>query len=140
MFWIHSSNAARFEQSYRAIADQVKIPGHRDAGVNAVSLVTNWLNIEKRKWILILDNVDDDRFLHHQQQQQQVFTFLPSSSNGSIIMKTRSRAVALRFVEERNLVEVSPMDSQGALALMRAKLGAQAKPGENNHIPQVTSL
>ncbi|CAI7647863.1 unnamed protein product [Penicillium pancosmium] len=134
VFWVHASNAARFEQGYRAIAHQAKIPGYRDPKASVVSLVTDWLQVEKRKWTLILDNVDDDQFFRELQKnqaahQQRPLGFLPCSSNGSIIITTRSRAVALRFVDERNLIEVNPMDSLDASALMNAKLGYQTEQG-----------
>ncbi|KAJ5975877.1 kinesin [Penicillium waksmanii] len=134
VFWVHASNAARFEQSYRVIAYQAKISGYRDPKACVVSLVTDWLQVEKRKWILILDHVDDDHFFHELQKnqaahQQRPLGFLPCSSNGSIIITTRSRAVALRFVDERNLIEVNPMDSLDASALMNVKLGYQTEQG-----------
>ncbi|RFU31203.1 Nucleoside-triphosphate phosphatase, partial [Scytalidium lignicola] len=63
VFWVHASNAARFEQSYREIADVVKIPGREDPKANIFKLVYNWLRNNKRQWILILDNIDDASFL-----------------------------------------------------------------------------
>jgi hypothetical protein len=58
--WVHGSNAARFEQSFREIADQVKIPNRRNPKANIFKLVHDWLHDEKKgKWVLILDNADD---------------------------------------------------------------------------------
>ncbi|KAJ5324219.1 hypothetical protein N7476_002819 [Penicillium atrosanguineum] len=64
VFWVYASNEVRFEQSFRDIADQVKIPGRQDPKVNIFQLVESWL-LDKRKgkWVLILDNVDDGEFL-----------------------------------------------------------------------------
>jgi hypothetical protein len=63
VFWVHASNAAQFEQSYRDIADRVKIAGRRDLQANIFKLVRDWLCDCKQRWLLVLDNVDDARFL-----------------------------------------------------------------------------
>ncbi|PSN58703.1 hypothetical protein BS50DRAFT_509944, partial [Corynespora cassiicola Philippines] len=63
VFWVYASNAARFEQSYRDIADRVKIPERKDARADIFQLVHNWLCDSKERWLLVLDNVDDARFL-----------------------------------------------------------------------------
>lgn len=63
VFWVHASNAARFEQSYRDIADCVKIAGRQDPNANILKLVHDWLRSSKTRWVLILDNVDDASFL-----------------------------------------------------------------------------
>ena len=39
VFWVYASNAARFEQSYRDIADCVKISGRRNPRANIFKLV-----------------------------------------------------------------------------------------------------
>lgn len=81
--------------------------------MNIFKLVENWLRDEKRgKWVLILDNVDDDRFLHkppsigHNDKvngqgssPKPLLEYLPQSLNSSIIFITRNRAVALRVVD-----------------------------------------
>ncbi|KAJ5496994.1 hypothetical protein N7463_008981 [Penicillium fimorum] len=51
VFWVHASNEARFEQSFRDIADQVRIPGRQYVEVDIFKLVENWLRDEKRKWV-----------------------------------------------------------------------------------------
>src|SRR6266536_6154478 len=58
VFWVHASNAARFEQSFRDIANCVKISGRQNPQANIFQLMHNWLrNDRKGKWVLILDNV-----------------------------------------------------------------------------------
>jgi hypothetical protein len=64
VFWVHVSNASRFEQSFRDIVNYVKIPGRQNLQANIFQLVYDWLrNDRKGKWVLILDNVDDAGFL-----------------------------------------------------------------------------
>ena len=72
VFWIHASNAARFEQSFRDIADRVKIFGRQNPTANIFQLVRDWLlDDRKGKWILILDNVDNASFLFEAQSTDQ---------------------------------------------------------------------
>ncbi|KAF8867326.1 putative kinesin [Acephala macrosclerotiorum] len=138
VFWVHASNAARFEQSFRDIANCVKIPGRQNLQANIFQLVHDWLrNDRKGKWVLILDNVDDAEFLVKAQSTGQdkqtdnissgnlrpLVAYLPQCPNGSILITTRSKSAALKLVEQRDIIAVEPMDRAGALALFENKLG-----------------
>jgi hypothetical protein len=64
VFWVHASNAARFKQSFRDIANYIKISGRQNPQADIFQLVYNWLYNEKKgKWALILDNIDNTGFL-----------------------------------------------------------------------------
>jgi Tetratricopeptide repeat len=94
----------------------------------------------KGKWVLILDNADDARFLVEGQTTSQeaqasglndgstqpLFSYLPQSQNGSILITTRTRSVALKLVEESDIIAVEPMDEGHAVALLETKLGTQS--------------
>lgn len=148
MLWVHASNAARFEQSFRDIADRVKIPGRRDPVVNILQLVHEWLCDERRgEWVLILDNVDDAGFLIETRpsaaqdvqtsgtsygKSRRPIDYLPHCSHGRILVTTRSRDAALEFMEQqRDFITLGPMDNQEALALLNRKL--------KGHMDQLTS-
>ncbi|PGH12591.1 hypothetical protein AJ80_06649 [Polytolypa hystricis UAMH7299] len=130
VFWIHGSNASRFEESCQEIADRVKIPGRKDPKTNVFEIIHRWLQDEKNgKWVLVLDNVDDDNFLRqapHASQDKQgssqaskkpLIAYLPPSPNGSIIMTSQSRGVALNMIEENDIIAIEPMDELHADAL-----------------------
>ncbi len=133
MFWVHTSNAARFKQSYDEIGRRGKIPGHREPDANIFELVHDWLQDAKRgRWVLVLDNVDDDRFLHDPPAthangaatgpwKQPLITYIPRCEHGSIILTTRNRHSALKFVHESNIIPIEP-DGPHARALLRRKL------------------
>jgi hypothetical protein len=105
VLWVHASNEARFEQSFRDIADQVKIPGRQDHQVNIFKLVENWLRDERRNWLLILDNVDNDQLLcsfsvagkedpisgQTNASKKPLFEYIPRSHNGSFIITSRNK-------------------------------------------------
>ncbi|OAG04887.1 uncharacterized protein CC84DRAFT_1092887, partial [Paraphaeosphaeria sporulosa] len=138
VFWVHASNAARFEQSYREIADWVKISGRLDPKANIFKLVHDWLRGSQERWLLVLDNVDDARFLVDSQAHDQgqptddsktaskpLRTYLPRCKHGSILITTRNKEAALTLVEYRDIVSVEPMDEVQAQALFKKKLGVQ---------------
>ncbi|KAJ5975379.1 hypothetical protein N7481_009086 [Penicillium waksmanii] len=137
VFWVHASNEARFEESFRDIADQVKIPGRQDPKTDIFKLVEKWLRNEKiRKWVCILDNVDDDQLLGPvpvvgkgdpmrsltNASTKPLLEYVPRSQNGSIIITSRNRKVALKIVHHHDLIEVKPMEGSEALELLRRKL------------------
>ncbi|KAL9580855.1 MAG: hypothetical protein Q9212_004238 [Teloschistes hypoglaucus] len=139
VFWVHASSLARFEQSYRDIADQVKIPGRKDPKANILKLVRDWLHAGKYgPWLLVLDNFDDTYLLpetgHGGREvqrngidsgnSQRLSTYLPQSQNGSILITSRSKGIALKLVEEKNIIVVEPMAQSHALALFEKKLGS----------------
>ncbi|OQE60172.1 hypothetical protein PENNAL_c0313G00608 [Penicillium nalgiovense] len=151
VFWVHASNEARFEQSFRDIADQVKIPGRQDAKVNIFKLVENWLRDEKiGNWVCILDNVDDDQLLcsgsvagkrdpmsgSTNASTKPLLEYVPRSQNGSIIITSRTREVALKMVHHSDLIEVTPMEKSEALELLQRKL---EQPGESQESRQLVN-
>ena len=135
MFWVYAANATRFEQSYRDIADRVKIPGRRDPNANIFKLVHDWLCDSEGRWLLILDNVDDPRFLLESQglaassrnAPRPLREYLPNCEHGSILITTRNREAALTLVKRRGIITIDPIDEALALALFEKKLGAQGK-------------
>ena len=56
---------------------------------------------------------------------------LPESSNGSVLITSRSREAAFELVgEDENILKVEPMSERYALALFRKKLGGDADEDE----------
>ena len=47
VFWVHAGSAARFEQGYRLIAEQAKIPGWDQKDADILGLVHRWLSDER---------------------------------------------------------------------------------------------
>ncbi|KAM7195080.1 P-loop containing nucleoside triphosphate hydrolase protein, partial [Rhypophila sp. PSN 637] len=136
VFWVHASNGARFEQSFREIAAFVKIPGRHDPKANIFQLVHDWLGDGRNgRWMLILDNLDDAGFLtasciggdKHPADKDGTYTqpliwCLPQCQNGSILVTSRSNEAASELVEDRHIIAVNPMDKEDALALLQKKL------------------
>jgi tetratricopeptide (TPR) repeat protein len=137
VFWVYASNAARFEQSYRDIADRVELAGRQDPQANIFKLMHDWLCKTRHKWMLVFDNVDDARFLLNVQPDIQgqaavrpLREYLPHCEHGSILVTTRNVEAALRLVEKRDIIAVEPMDQANAVTLFEKKLDIQEDRGE----------
>lgn len=126
MFWIDASNVARFEQSCRDIADKVKIPGRQNAEPDIVKLVKSWLHDEGNgKWVLILDNVDDDQFpygIPHVDldssrsdpscpPERPIWSYFSKGLKGNIIITSRSQWTVSWMVDDGNIIEIGPMEA-----------------------------
>lgn len=118
VFWLHASNASRFQHSYRSIAAQVGLASHDDKEADLLSLVFEWLRGDEcGNWILIVDNADDANLFHPsssalvsagplgegEDPSNRTFLaskYLPQSSNGKILVTSRNKAAALAIVGE----------------------------------------
>ena len=135
---MHAGSIARLEQSFRDTADYIKIPGRQDPKANIFKLVHNWLRGRNSgQWLLILDNVDNLDLLSEvkdaghrgqgtgadSERLQPISAYLPQSQNGSILVTSWSQTVALKLVEEKDIIVVQPMAPVHALSLFEKKLG-----------------
>jgi len=140
VLWVYASNAARFEQSYRDIADRVKIFGRQDPKADIFKLVYDWLCNSKDRWLLVLDNVDDARFLldvliaqrdeaaNLRSAPKPLRSYIPHSERGSVLITTRNQDAALQLVERRNIINVQPMNDVQASVLFKKKLEKEEDP------------
>ncbi|CZR52081.1 related to kinesin light chain [Phialocephala subalpina] len=149
VFWVHASNATRLEESFRHIADCVKISGRKNPQADIFQLVHDRLCDEKRgKWALILDNVDDASFLVEARRTERegqpsgiesaksrsLMSYLPQCPHGSILITTRSEDEALSLVEQRNIITIEPMSSEDALKLFETKLVGNNDGSDNGDV------
>ncbi|KAF2818128.1 hypothetical protein CC86DRAFT_450642 [Ophiobolus disseminans] len=140
VFWAHASNPARLEQSFREIADYVKIRGRKDAQADVLKLVHDWLRNEKNgRWLLVLDNADDSGVLSPTDGctddsggsantgtsglQRHLSEYLPPSRHGSVLVTSRTRRAAMQIVEDNDVMPIEPMHDAAAHALLYKKLG-----------------
>ena len=83
-----------------------------------------WLSDgENGRWILILDNVDDDRifFQSSEDGKPPLESFLPQIQQGSILVTSRNDAAATNLVGAQNLIRVKSMDDDDSLALLKTR-------------------
>jgi tetratricopeptide (TPR) repeat protein len=151
VFWVHASDTARLEQSFRDIADQVKMRGRKDPQVDVFELLHDWLRDKKNgPWLLVIDDADDAavlaRLTDNNQSpaakssingdnggnilQQHLSRILPQSRHGSVLVTSRSKHVALKIVEDSEIMTVEPMQDAAAIELLCKKLGVQSSSDE----------
>jgi hypothetical protein len=105
--------------------------GRNDKDADIPNLVYEWLrNKSNGNWVMILDNADDkDVFTsfpsaHRQPSSgKQIRDFLPQSSNGSLLVTSRSRDAAYHVTcNYKHILTVEPMNESDAMALMQSQL------------------
>lgn len=141
VFWVHASNAERFQQAYLEIATKLAIPELSDPKADVLRLVYDRLNDEAiGRWLMILDNADDAKLFFDRTSTENsksmsfhapLARYLPQSPNGSILITSRDGLAAFRLVgEQRNILNVGPMDEKDGMSLLRTKmeLEPQAEP------------
>ena len=117
VLWIHASNAARFEQSMRDVADLLRLHGRKDPKADVLELLRNWLRDEsKGRWMIMLDNADDAGFLleppattDDAQTMPRRIDYIPSCEHGLVLITMWSKSDALKLVYDSEVVDVMPM-------------------------------
>lgn len=136
VFWVFAGSPARFEEDFRKIATDVQIPGRDNPQADIFTLVCNWLrNPTNGRWLIIIDNADDAQIFPNSEvdspksqesgqrrHSRPLSCFLPQTDNGRILMTTRYRDIALKFVEGQDIIPVDPMNESDALELLEQKI------------------
>lgn len=144
MLWAHASNTSRLEQSFREIAEIMKVRGRYEPHADIFKLVHDWLRDERKgHWLLVVDNADDAGVLSARANNSQdsqtssvantdnsgsilhhhLSTYLPQSRHGSVLVTSRTRQAAIQVVEDSDIIPIEPMDAAAAHTLLRKKLG-----------------
>jgi tetratricopeptide (TPR) repeat protein len=150
VFWVRASNAARFEEAYKNIADRLELPGRQDTTSNVLQLVYNWLCSSSTRWIIILDNADDWSVFYPRKEHGHDTTpsasaknrpvalakFLPQSQNGSVLITSRSMDVATKLTNgDTDIIKIRTMDEGQAVQLLQNKLSNP--PTERTELAQL---
>ncbi|CAN9249869.1 unnamed protein product [Alternaria alternata] len=125
VFWAHASNTARLEQSFREIAELVKL---RDT--------------KNGRWLLVLDNADDAAVLsptNGGSLRQHLLRCIPLSRHSSVLVTSRTKRAARQVVEDSDIIPIEPMHDAAAHALLRKKL-RDADEDDNSITTLATTL
>ncbi|KAJ5298458.1 oxidoreductase [Penicillium atrosanguineum] len=126
-----SSRSSSNRTNFRDIADQITHPGRRDPRVNIFQPVENWIwDGRKEKWVCVLDNVDNEFLCSFSvvgkndtkkgltnASTKPLLEYVPRSRRGSTIITSRSRDIALRMIDHKDVIEVKPMDALESIPL-----------------------
>lgn len=118
IFWIQAMGQLTFERDILEIGKKLRIPGIEDNRADIKNLVKNRLsNPSSGKWILILDNADDEsiwtRSLSASVGRTALIEYLPRTTNGSILITTQSRRVALDLAG-KEVIDLKAMSADEA--------------------------
>lgn len=126
VFWVHGSSFLKFGEDYRRIFQTVGIShgGPEPSENEQLSEVKRWLESPASgSWIMILDNADNEADFSG--NKSPVSRFVPQSTNGKIIITTRSRVVASR--QGCRVVEVGKMTTEEARELFFQRFGSTVR-------------
>ncbi|KAG0636054.1 hypothetical protein HOY80DRAFT_892030 [Tuber brumale] len=122
VFWVHGSSFLKFGEDYRRIFQTVGIShgGPEPSENEQLSEVKRWLESPASgSWVMILDNADNEADFSG--NKSPISRFVPQSSNGKIVITTRSRVVASR--QGCSVVEVGKMRIEEARELFFQRFG-----------------
>ncbi|CAZ86084.1 unnamed protein product [Tuber melanosporum] len=122
VFWVHGSSFLKFGEDYRRIFQTVGISqgGPEPSENEQLSEVKRWLESPASgSWIMIIDNADNEADFSG--NKSPISRFVPQSSNGKIVITTRSRVVASR--QGCSVVEVGKMRTEEARELFFQRFG-----------------
>ena len=110
VFWVPAVSGETFEQSYRDIAIKCSValnPAEEDPKKS----VRRYLNSGAAgKWLMIVDNSDDNEVLFGTSTDQEgIIDYLPESENGCTLFRTRHRESAVSLAQSE-VIEVQEMD------------------------------
>ena len=126
MFWVRASDTTSFENAFREIGQQLKIPELKNEDADVKTLVKTRLSQESTgRWFMIVDNADDFELFYHNdsddRKSNKLSEYLPFSTLGSILFTTRDREAATRYAGS-NVIDVDEMDDTESKELFQRSL------------------
>ncbi|KAF4447597.1 kinesin light chain [Fusarium austroafricanum] len=121
IFWLPVLSDEGAERAYAEIAKKLGLQ-KRSEDDDVKGLVCQHLSsAEAGKWLLIVDNADDQELFLGSVDKPGLEEYLPQSENGMILLTTRSRQVAGEFAQY-DVIDVEQMDKKEAMNLLRTSL------------------
>jgi tetratricopeptide (TPR) repeat protein len=125
VFWVRASDTTSFDNAYRDIGHQLKIPGLEDDKADVKRLVKARLSEENTgKWLMIIDNADEFKIFYNANDDNgshALSEYLPFSPLGAILFTTRDRKAATRYAAS-NVIDVDEMDDDESKELLQRSL------------------
>ncbi|KAM0243985.1 hypothetical protein ACHAP5_006750 [Fusarium lateritium] len=132
VFWVPTLSDEGADRAFMGIAKELGLE-QRDREDNIKEVVCHYLSSGKTgKWLLVVDNADDQELILGSQDKPGLEAFFPQSEHGHILLTTRSRHVALEFTQS-NIIDIEQMDQQEAFNLFNSSLIKKDLP-ENDEV------
>jgi tetratricopeptide (TPR) repeat protein len=130
VFWVRATDTTSFDNAYRDIGQQLKIPGLEDDKADVKRLVKTRLSQESTgKWLMIVDNADDFEMFYrgsNDNKSDALSGYLPFSMLGAILFTTRDREAAKRYAGS-NVIDIDEMDDRESRELLQRSLSIKNK-------------
>lgn len=128
VYWVRASDTTSFDNSYRDIAQQLKIPGLENDKADVKQLVKTRLCQDiTGKWLMIVDGANDYKIFYSGNDDNgfsALSKYLPSSPLGAILFTTRDRGAATKYACS-NAINVEEMDDGESRELLQRSLQNQ---------------
>ncbi|KAF8421167.1 hypothetical protein EV426DRAFT_217969 [Tirmania nivea] len=120
IFWINSSSVASVEDSFREMADLLRLPVGSSS--NLIGSVKNRLaHLRDKDWLLIFDNADDISLV----------PYIPQGNHGNILITSRNPKVQQHLSPlDQPAYHVDEMSPDEAVKLLLRAAGMSAKVGQ----------
>ena len=122
IYWVPAVSGESFEQAYRDIATQCSVPLN-PTEEDPKESVRRYLNSGSAgKWLLVVDNADDQEVLFGVSGEMGGVTgYLPESENGLTLFTTRYREIAVSLAGS-DVIDIQEMDHQEAESFLTRSL------------------
>ncbi|KAH7184061.1 hypothetical protein DER44DRAFT_710231 [Fusarium oxysporum] len=121
IFWVPVLSDETAERAYVDIAKKLGLQkSSEDEDIK--DLVCQYLSSDKAgKWLLIVDNADDQELILGFAEKSGLEEYLPQSEDGIVLLTTRSRHVAVEFAQS-DVIDTEQMDQNEATTLLEKSL------------------
>ncbi|KAJ5092967.1 hypothetical protein N7456_008828 [Penicillium angulare] len=147
IIWLQAGNPARFEESCSRTINLLGITDDSNPVGNKFLQLCSWLQAEGRgEWVLVLDGADDIQLFDNTSLIGHYPTInnLRNCANGSLIVTTTSKEVALAFVRPEDVIHVAQLaeaDHFMMLEMLQRKMTRELDESEiNTAIGTIDSL
>lgn len=121
IFWVPAVSMESFEQACAEIVQTLHIPQSADKE-DTKELVKQYLSSGRaRRWLVVVDNVDDPNILFGSEQSGGIVDYLPESEGGVTVYTTRTLEVAVSLTRG-NVLELGAMDRGDAIDFLSESL------------------
>ncbi|KAF4772744.1 putative phosphorylase superfamily protein [Colletotrichum scovillei] len=121
IFWVPASSKETFNEAYLAVAKKLGVHATDNEDLR-LALMHHLRSSASGKWLLIIDNADDEDVLYGSQDGSDgVLDYLPQSEAGVTLFTTRFSRIATSVATE-NVIDLANMSFDEAHSFMRHSL------------------
>lgn len=138
VIWLPAFSMAGFEQACTDLVKMLNLQSNQED--DARELIQQHLNSGAvGRWLLILDNSDSEDVLQGSKGVRGIYSYLPRSRNGQILVTTRLRKIAVDFAKQ-NVISIAEMERKDAKSLLQTSLISEHSIWEEHAVDELLHL